>query len=77
MGGVPSKIDDKVRAKIYKRVTLDDLRTRANLLPSIPTEIIYPIIHAKPISINFSISCSHLERGKIGDYLSDRSIIRV
>jgi hypothetical protein len=74
MGGAPSRIEDKVRVKIYKRVTLEDLRRQALLLPALEIEIFYPITSAKPISLNFCVNCSNLERG---NFLGDRSIIYV
>jgi hypothetical protein len=73
MGGEPSKVKDEDRIKIYKRVTLEDLRRQASLLSPLSPEICSSIMFRKPISLNFKIHCN----GLTSDFFNDQPVIHV
>ena len=57
MGGLPSKIEEKDRIKIYKRTSLLEARTKFHLLPSELKKSAH--FSYFPVSVNFSIEQSY------------------
>jgi hypothetical protein len=74
MGGVPSKIRDEDRIKIYKRVTLESAREKYSLLPQPMSQLpeflsSFKILCTRPVSMNFKV-----ERGLVDDWRTDPSV---